>query len=112
MPPGRVRSAAAWSSSSCSAGNGVARHRRSGRRARTPRPGARRIDERTVEAVLVELPDIGVDDTDVRHSQPPDVLLELAGTAEMELDRGHVAAEHRGLGAGSGAGVENSLAVA
>ena len=38
MPPDLVRSAAAWISSICRPGSAVARQRRSGRRARTPRP--------------------------------------------------------------------------
>ena len=37
--------------------------------------------------MLVELPQIGVDDPNVRHAEPLDVLLELTGPSGVELDR-------------------------
>ena len=73
---------------------------------------ARRVDERAVEAALVELAHVGVDDPDVRDSEALDVLLELARRGPRWSSTAVTSpCEHRRLRAGSRAGVEDPLAV-
>src|SRR5206468_586092 len=69
--------------------------------------GAGRVDERSVEAVLVELTGVDVDDVHVRA----DVLRECLRASRMHLDRGDLAVQHRRLAAWGGAGVEDLLAL-
>src|SRR5215208_1075533 len=76
-------------------------------------PGARGIDECAVEPVELgrQVSRVRAHDRDVRRPKAPRVVLELARTIVVDLDRGDVAAEHRCLPAGRGACVENPLAV-
>ena len=113
VPPGRTRAAAACSSSSWSSGSGCERQRRSGPAAINAEPRARRVDERSIEVAQLrgERTAVCVDDTDIRGAETVDVLLELAGTRLVRLDRGHRACEHRRLATGSGAQVEGAFAL-
>ena len=76
-------------------------------------PGARRVDERAVEAAQLrgQRAAVRVDDANIPGAETVDVLLELAGTRLVRLDRGHLTREHRRLAAGGGAQVEDALAV-
>ena len=80
MPPGRTRSAAERSSASCSSGSGVARQRRSGRCGEDAEAGARRVDERAVEAVELrrQRGPVRLDDRDVGAAHRREVLAQLA----------------------------------
>src|SRR5581483_10876889 len=73
--------------------------------------GARRVDERAIEAALVELAHVGVDDAHVVRAEAADVLLELARPTGVDLDGGDGAPKHRRLAARRGAGVEHALAL-
>ena len=107
MPPGFVRSAAARSSSSWSSGSGRARQRRSGRRASTPRPehGASTI------ARSKPLSSSSRASTLTTRTFGPTFFASAARAAGMDLDRRHLAAQHRRLAAGRRARVEDPLAV-
>ena len=71
-------------------------------------PRARCVDERAVEADQLgrKRAAVGDDDAHVRRAEPPHGLLELARARLVDLDRRHLAREHRRLAAGRGAEVE------
>ncbi len=112
MPPRRTRPAAACSSSSCRSGSGRRPPAQVGARREHAQPGARRVDEGTVEVgeLRRQLETVGVDHGDVCRAEPADVLLQLAGTCLVQLDGRHLTGEHRRLAAGRRAQVERPLA--
>ncbi len=112
VPPRRVRSAAASSSSCWSPGSGCERQRRSGRRARTPRPEQGASTSARSKPLSASSRTSVLTTRTLADPEPPDVLGQLAGAAEVELDGGHLAVQHRRLRARGRAGVEDPLAVA
>ena len=74
-------------------------------------PGARRVDERPVEArqLLRQSAAVGADDLDVRRSEPGDVRLELARAGGVHLDGDDLAGEHRRLASRRSTEVEHPL---
>ena len=78
------------------------------------KPGARRIDERSVEAVQLERKrtPVGDDDMHVRRTQALGGFLELSRAAFVDVDRRDVAVEHRRLAARRGADIEGPLVLA
>src|SRR5439155_3498017 len=74
---------------------------------------ARGVDKRAVVAGQLgrQREPVRLDDRDVQRTEPQDVLLQLARAAVVELDRRHLAGEHRRLAAGRGAEVEHALAL-
>ena len=75
--------------------------------------GARRVDERAVEAVELrrERGSVRLDDRDVAPPHRREVRAQLARAVRIDLDRRHVAAQRAGLAARRGAEVEDALAV-
>src|SRR5207248_11326141 len=69
--------------------------------------GARRVDERAVEPVLVELADVGIHHAYVRRH----LLGEAPGPSGVDLDRGHVTVQEQRLAARRSARVEDALAL-
>ena len=101
------------SSSSWSSGSGCERQRRSGRAARTPSPehgASTSARSKPVSSGGSERPSAWTTRT-FAGAETVDVLLELARTRLVRLDRGHLAREHRRLAAGRGAQVEDAFAV-
>ncbi len=113
MPPGRTRSAAERSSASWRSGRGVARQRRSGRCARTPRPehGASTSARSKPSSSGGRAVPSRLDDRDVGAAHPREVLAQLARAGRIDLDRRHVAAQLPRLPARCRAEVEHALAV-
>ena len=77
-------------------------------------PRARRVDQRSVEPGQSrrKLPSVGDDDADARCPEAAHRLLELARARLVDLDRDHLAGEHRRLAAGRGAEIERALPLA
>ena len=99
VPPGRRRSAAERSSARWRSGSGVARQRRSGRCASTPRP------EHGASTSARSKP------SSSGTAHPREVLPQLARAGCVDLHRRDLAAQLPALAAGSGAEIEHALAL-